>query len=258
MIALDGGVKLVAPGGAFIPSESVLVVADLHAGYVQTLQKRGYTLPSQGDDDLIARVQALVDATDAAHVVVAGDLMHGRPALASKRGETSPVDVLLDRLAERDVTVVMGNHDRGTDALLAARGVSVVERFEAGAFVVMHGDEDPAQLRGERALAIERGGRLILGHHHPALTLDDGAGTRRRVPAFAHAPGLLCLPALAPLARGADLLREDYAEGICALATARELSVAVAVGAEVIPVGTLARVRAAYRGAPTGAAAKRR
>jgi metallophosphoesterase superfamily enzyme len=65
------------------------------------------------------------------------------------------------------------------------------------------------------------------------------------VPAFAHAPGLLCLPALAPLARGADLLREDYAEALCALASARELSVAVVVGAEVIPVGTLARVRLA-------------
>lgn len=248
MIALDGGVKLVAPGGAFIPSESVLVVADLHAGYVQTLQKRGYTLPSQGDDDLIARVQALVDATDAAHVVVAGDLMHGRPALASKRGETSPVDVLLDRLAERDVTVVMGNHDRGTDALLAARGVSVVERFEAGAFVVMHGDEDPAQLRGERALAIERGGRLILGHHHPALTLDDGVGARARVPVFAWAPGLVCLPALTPLARGVDLLREDWTRELMEFATARELSLAAIIGTNVISVGTLSRVRKARRG----------
>jgi len=256
--AIDGGVTLLAPGGAYVACARALVVADLHAGYVQTLQRRGYTLPTQGDDALHERLRAMFARADVARVVVAGDLVHGLPALAGRGGARSPLDALLDALDGRALTVVPGNHDRGAHDLLRKRGVEVTPCAEVGAHVVLHGDEDVDRLRGERALALGRGGSLMVGHHHPALTLDDGAGTRRRVPAFAHAPGLLCLPALAPLARGADLLREDYAEGICALATARELSVAVAVGAEVIPVGTLARVRAAYRGAPTGAAAKRR
>jgi hypothetical protein len=59
----------------------------------------------------------------------------------------------------------------------------------------------------------------------------------------------LCLPALTPLARGADLMRLDHAEEITALATASELDVAVIVGAAVIRVGMLSKVRAARRSA---------
>lgn len=245
MTALPDGLTLLAPGGAYVASERALVVADLHAGYVQTLQKRGYTLPAQGDDDLHARLRAMFARADVARVVVAGDLVHGRPAFVARAGARSPLDALLAALDGRALTVVPGNHDRGSDDLLAQRGVSVTEACQVGPHLVMHGDEGVDRLRGERALAIARGGRVIVGHHHPALSLDDGAGARARVAAFAHAPGLLCLPALAPLARGADLMREDYAEALTQVAGARELSIAVIVGGDVIVVGTLARVRAA-------------
>lgn len=249
MIALADDLALLAPGGAYVPSARALIVADLHAGYVQTLQKRGYTLPAQGDDGLLARLGAMFARVDVARVVVAGDLVHGRPAFLSRAGERSPLDALLAALEGRALTVVPGNHDRGSDDLLARRGVAVSEACEVGVHVVMHGDEGVDRLRGERALAIARGGRLVLGHYHPALALDDGAGARARVPAFAHAPGLLCLPALTPLARGADLMRLDHAEELTALATANELDVAVIVGAQVIRVGVLSKVRAARRNA---------
>ncbi len=238
------GVTLLAPGGAYLPAERALVVADLHAGYVQTLQGRGFTLPSQGDEGLHAGLRAMLARAEVARVVVAGDLLHGRPAVARRGGARSPLDALLEVLAGRALAVVLGNHDRGSQPALTARGITVTDCLELGPHTVLHGDEDLDRLRGERALALHRGGLLMLGHHHPALTLDDGAGARARVPAFARAPGLLCLPALAPLARGACLLRDDHAAGITALAALHELSVAVVVGSAVIPVGPLARVRA--------------
>lgn len=249
MIDLGDGIALVAPGGAYISSERALIVADLHAGYVQTLQRRGFTLPAQGDDALLSRMRAMLSHIDATRVVVAGDLVHGRPAFAAREGSRSPLDRLLDALDGRALTVVPGNHDRGSSDLLTRRGVEVSESCAIGPHMVMHGDEGTDRLRGERSLAITRGGRLVLGHIHPALSLDDGAGARARVPAFARAPGLLCLPAMAPLARGADLMRDDHAEELTELATAREISVTVIVGAQVIEVGVLAKVRAARRAA---------
>lgn len=245
MIDLGDDLCLVAPGGAYVPSARALVVADLHAGYVQTLQRRGYTLPAQRDDALLARLRAMLSAVDVARVIVAGDLVHGRPAFATREGARSPLDALLDALDGRALVVVPGNHDRGSDDLLTRRGVAMTDACELGAHTVMHGDEGADRLRGERALAIARGGRLIVGHVHPALSLDDGAGARGRVPAFAYAPGLVCLPALAPLARGADLMREDHAEELTAIATARELTVTVVVGERLILVGGLSKVRAA-------------
>ncbi|MFO0651814.1 MAG: metallophosphoesterase [Polyangiales bacterium] len=249
MIALDDDLALLAPGGAYVPSARALVVADLHAGYVQTLQRRGYTLPAQRDDALLARLRAMMSQVDVARVIVAGDLVHGRPAFSAREGARSPLDALLGALEGRALTVVPGNHDRGSDDLLARRGVEMTDACAVGAHLVMHGDEGVDRLRGERALALGRGGRLVLGHMHPALALDDGAGARARVPAFAYASGLLCLPALAPLARGADLMREDHAAELTALATTRELSVTVIVGERLIAVGMLSRVRAARRAA---------
>lgn len=249
MIDLGDDLALLAPGGAYVPSERALVVADLHAGYVQTLQRRGYTLPAQRDEELLARLRTMMAAVEVARVIVAGDIVHGRPAFSAREGVRSPVDAMLDTVGPRALTVVLGNHDRGSDDLLVRRGVETCDACAVGHHLVMHGDEDVDRLRGERALAIHRGGRLILGHLHPALGLDDGAGARRRVAAFAHAAGLVCLPALAPLARGADLLRDDHAEGITALAEPREITVTVIVGARMIEVGRLSKVRAAKKAA---------
>jgi len=249
----DGQIEFLSPGGAYLPEERALVVADLHAGYVQTLQHRGYTLPSQGDEALYERLRAMFACVEVARLLVAGDLLHGRPALVRRGGQRAPLELLLDVLDGRALTVVAGNHDRGVRERLQRSGVEVTDCARVGPHVVLHGDEDIDRLRGERALALARGGALFVGHHHPALTLDDGAGTRGRVPVFAHAPGLLCLPALAPLARGACLLRAEYVEGITALAEARELSLFAVVGSEVIAVGTLARVRAVHRRRPSRA-----
>ncbi len=253
-LTLDDGVVLCAPGGVYLPTERALVVADLHAGYVATLQKRGFTLPSQDDADLHARLRALLDRTDPATVVIAGDLVHGAPALAARGGTPSPLAALLEVLSGRAVVVVPGNHDRAAVGWLMDRGVRTEVVHTVGPHTVVHGDGDPARLRGERALALARGGRVILGHHHPALTLDDGAGARARVPAFAHAPGLLCLPALTPRARGADLLRTDHAAELTEVVDPAELSLAVVVGQRVIPVGTLAQVRAVRSVRRTGRA----
>ena len=151
MSAIDGGVTLLAPGGAYVACARALVVADLHAGYVQTLQRRGYTLPTQGDDALHARLRAMFARADVARVVVAGDLVHGLPALAGRGGARSPLDALLDALDGRALTVVPGNHDRGAHDLLLKRGVEVTPCAEVAGHLVLHGDEDVDRLRGERA-----------------------------------------------------------------------------------------------------------
>lgn len=254
MITLPDGAQLHAPGGVFIPGEGTLVVADVHAGYVATLQRRGMALPSVDDEGLLARLRALLDATRPARVVIAGDIVHGATGALRSVGERSPLAAMVATLktATDDVIAVPGNHDRGITAPLHSLGVQVTDAWESRGWAVLHGDEDSDVLRGLRALAAQRSGRLVIGHFHPALMLDDGAGTRAKVPAFAYAPGLLILPALTPFARGADLSTRTQSEGVLALATERELSVAVVIGGEVLPVGTLARARAALHGGSLG------
>lgn len=232
-------VALLAPGGVYLREARALVVADLHAGYVDTLRHRGVALPPVGDEALLARVDALLRACDPQRVVIAGDLVHGAAAAHQRAAEESPLDALLRRLSGRALEVVPGNHDRTVAAHLAARGVRVTEEGVVGPHRVRHGDEAPAALGQMRAEALARQGLLLIGHHHPALGLRGAPGVRARVPAFAWCPGLLALPALSPMARGADLTRDDHAEGLLAVADEAQWELAVVVGDTVARAGAL-------------------
>lgn len=243
MTELPDDVTLLAPGGVFLRGAHTLVIADLHAGYVDTLRHRGVALPPVGDEALLARVDALLHACDPRRVIVAGDLVHGAAAAHHRSAARSPLDALLRRFGGRAVEVVPGNHDRAVRSHLEARGVRVIDEGVVGPHRVRHGDEAPAELSGLRAEALARQGVLLIGHHHPALGLRGARGVSARVPAFAWCPGLLALPALSPMARGADLTRDDHAEGLLAVADEALWELAVVVGGEVARVGALTGAR---------------
>lgn len=239
MTELPEDLTLLAPGGVFVRSARALVVADLHAGYVDTLRHRGVALPPVGDEALLARVDALLQACDPDRVIVAGDLVHGAAAAHHRTGVASPLDALLARLRGRVVEVVPGNHDRAVTSHLEGRGVRVTDEGVIGLHRVRHGDEAAATLSAMRAEAVARQGLVIIGHHHPALGLRGARGVSARVPAFAWCPGLLALPALSPMARGADLTRDDHAEGLLALADEALWEISVVVGERVARAGAL-------------------
>lgn len=239
MTELPEDLTLLAPGGVFARGARTLVVADLHAGYVDTLRHRGVALPPVSDAALLARVDALLQACDPERVLVAGDLVHGAAAAHHRTGAPSPLDALLGRLRGREVEVVPGNHDRAVTAHLEARGVRVTDVGVLGPHRVRHGDESPAALSAMRAEALARQGVVIIGHHHPALGLRGARGVSARVPAFAWCPGMLALPALSPMARGADLARDDHAASLLAVADEALWELAVVVGDRVARAGAL-------------------
>ncbi len=245
-LTLDDGLRCVAPGGLFDPATRTLVVADVHAGYVRTLQARGYLLPGVDDRELLARIDSLRARLDPATVVIAGDVVHGTSSLRRGPDGHSALDRLLSALAGCAAVIIPGNHDRGLDAALDGRDVTVCARWCFGPHVAIHGDVAD-DLRRERAVASAAGGRVVLGHYHPALVLRDALATRTKVMAFAWAPGVVCLPALTPFARGSDLVID---EELTAVVDASELETAVIVGERVLPTGRLDRVRAAQGRSP--------
>lgn len=245
MSPLHPEVTLLAPGGVFLRERATLVIADLHAGYVDTLRHRGVALPPVGDDVLLSRVDALLTACDPARVIVAGDLVHGAAAAHQRRGEDSALEALLARFRGRALTVVPGNHDRGLREALERRGVAVDAHAVAGPHRVRHGDEDPETLRRLRAEVIAAQGLLLIGHHHPALSLRGGPGVAARVPAFAWCEGLLAIPALSPFARGADLRHGEHGSALLALGDDDVWEIAVVVGGSVARAGALGQREAA-------------
>ena len=93
-----------------------------------------------------------------------------------------------------EVVVVAGNHDR------QLRGqVEMVESLETERFHFHHGH-----------CAAETRDRIqIIGHHHPAAVITDGAGLRLKCPAFVQQASCWIMPAFSPWASGTRWAPDD-------------------------------------------------
>jgi uncharacterized protein len=174
-ILLDGRLAL------FHQTERWLAVADLHFGYELSQRAAGRLVPLWGMASVGERLKGLVQEYGAARLIILGDLVHDKTA-AREAAQ------LLSELATRcEVVVVAGNHDR------QLRGqIEMVESLEMERFHFHHGH-----------CAAEATDRIqIIGHHHPAAVITDGAGLRLKCPAFVQQSSCWIMPAFSPWASG--------------------------------------------------------
>lgn len=195
----------VAPGvwldsllGLWIAEPRILVVADLHWGYVMSHRAQGNLLPAWGDADITRRLDALVSDYAPSEMIWLGDSLH---TLAGAQA----ADVFLKR-ATFPITIVAGNHDA---RWVLAKDRSSVTRANC---YLHHGD----RMHDVPPDALE-----IVGHHHPAVSWADGAGTRLKLPALIASQRRLVLPAFSPWAAGTPWKLGTEGEVVYAIGTKR-------------------------------------
>jgi putative SbcD/Mre11-related phosphoesterase len=204
-LELEPGVWLDAARAVWLEEARVLAVADLHLGYAWAHRGSGQLMPVNVNEDTTERLLKLIERYRPDEVVILGDIVHraiDAPALHTE------LRWLALNVGERArLRLIGGNHDRLLASTLAAAGIGleIAESIEVGPHLLLHGDErlEPAA----RALLDRHtplGGRIILGHEHPAIVLSDGVGSRAKCPCFLAGPGLLVVPAFSPWAAGTD------------------------------------------------------
>ena len=203
---IQPGLWLDSRRALFISAKKLLVVADLHWGYSAAHRARGNLVPVWGDDFIESSLQSLIAEYAPKETIWLGDSLH---AVAGR----APAEAFLHRMNEQGVhiTVVEGNHDRKW-RVPSAR---MVMRDE---YLFHHGDQNVTDLPS--------GTMEVVGHHHPAAELRDGAGTRLRLPALVSSACRMILPALSPWAGGvAWNLRLEPGEILWAIAPSRIFAV---------------------------------
>ena len=179
-VVLDGRLAL------FHESKRWLAVADLHFGYELSQRAAGNLFPLWGMQTIEARLRELLADYRPAHLILLGDLVHNRTGA----GELS---ALVERLREScEVLLIAGNHDRDLPR------ADLVESWQSDGFYFHHG-----HCTVENAKAIQ-----IVGHHHPAGVVRDGAGLRLKLPALVQQPRCWIMPAFSPWASGTEWPRE--------------------------------------------------
>ena len=176
-VLLDGRLAL------FHEEQRWLAVADLHFGYELSQRAAGRLMPMWGMTSVEERLVELIAEYQPRHLVIVGDVVHDRAA-------TIEVRALLKRLSALCEPIVLaGNHDRQLAGTVALR-----DSWRTDGFYFHHG-----HCVAEVTDAIQ-----IIGHHHPAGSITDGAGLRLKLPAFVQQSDCWTMPAFSPWAAGAS------------------------------------------------------
>ncbi len=194
----------------------VLVVADLHMGIESGLERHGVHIMSRSAAR-VDRVVACIEETEPDLLLLLGDVKHNVPV--TSRQEYRELPGVLETFRDHvPISVAPGNHDGGIGRFLEPG-----ELLPPGGALV----DGVGYLHGHTHPAPELFGHLIvLGHHHPVVSLIDTVGCAARArPAYLYSgidgpcllqgaeapPGdrtrLLFVPAFTEFAGGIDIQR---------------------------------------------------
>ena len=136
---------------------------------------------------MLFRSQLLADYQPA-QLILLGDLVHDRAGVEN-------FGALVNWATKRcEVVLISGNHDRRAQPQFRKLGLTCVESWQADGFCFHHGD-----CTSEVSDCIQ-----IIGHHHPAGALRDGAGLHLKLPAFVQQEDRWIMPAFSPWAAGTN------------------------------------------------------
>jgi uncharacterized protein len=169
---IGGGPALVVEG-----EQRLLVAADLHFGIEADLAMHGLHFRSRSQ----ARLERLLRITDQVNpdkLILLGDIKHSIPSLT--RQEYYELPGILETLRDRvPLNVFPGNHDIGIERYLRPGELQTKEGAVLDGVGYLHGHTYPSpDLAGHL---------IIIGHHHPLLSLRDDVGCSLQAPAYLRA-----------------------------------------------------------------------
>ncbi|SCL76177.1 metallophosphoesterase, DNA ligase-associated [Methanoculleus chikugoensis] len=189
----------------------VLVVADLHMGIESGLERHGVHIASRSAARA-DRVVACIEEAEPDLLLLLGDVKHNVPV--TSRQEYRELPGILQSFRDRvPIAVAPGNHDGGIGRFLEPGELLPAEGTLIDGVGYLHGHTRPApELPGHL---------IVLGHHHPVVSLVDAVGCAARArPAYLYSmfeepsgerTRLLFVPAFNEFAGGIDVgrLRES-------------------------------------------------
>ena len=182
--------------------EKVLVINDLHIGYEEVLHRKGILVPRFQLEQIMKKLKIIIEKTKPVKIIINGDLKHefGKVLRQEWKEVLEFLDFLLQNISE--VIIIKGNHDPIIQPIADKKGIAVVNQYQVGETLIVHGDE----------LVETTAKRIVIGHEHPAITIREGSkwekykcflkGTWKK-------KELIAVPSFNPLLEGTDVLKEQ-------------------------------------------------
>lgn len=221
----------------FLPGIRTLVISDLQLGHEQQLRELGSNVMYEQAMQMIGLLEALIDQTKAARLVINGDLKHEFGRITAQ--ERRDILHLLENFKEKvDIVVVRGNHDTLTEILTKEVGVPISDAWSLSGFYAIHGHALP----DESDKRYQEAHTIIIGHVHPAVRLDDGVRNERYKCFLVGAhkkKRLVIIPSFSTIVEGSDILKVASNSPL----SGGESSSVYIIADEIRPFGTIGQLR---------------
>lgn len=151
----------------YLTRSKTLVIADMHLGYEESLNKRGVLIPRIQFKDTYERLERILKILDIKNLVVTGDFKHEFGVISETewRNLLQIIDLIL-KYAKR-LVIIKGNHDVSLGPVARKRNVGLIEYYKVGEILICHGDEILINEEFRHAKTV------IIGHEHPAIGLKE-------------------------------------------------------------------------------------
>lgn len=151
----------------WLKKQRILIVADLHLGYEEALNKQGILVPRQMFSEIKKEIKELLKLKPSI-VIINGDLKHEFGEIS--RQEWHEVLEILELLMKdkRKIILVKGNHDTILGPIASKKNLKIKEFYCFEDICVLHGHK--IFLNKE----INKAKIIIIGHEHPAISICEG------------------------------------------------------------------------------------
>ena len=183
----------------FIQKEKILIINDLHIGYEGELHKKGILVPRFQFKEILIKLQKILNKTKPNIILINGDLKHefGGISKTEWREVLQFLNFLLIRV--KKVIIIKGNHDPIIQPIADKRNVEVVNQYQIGDTIIVHGDE----------IIDTDAKRIIIGHEHPAIKIHDHSKWEKYkcfLKGKWKRKELIAVPSFNPLVEGTNIL----------------------------------------------------
>ena len=220
-------------GPALLLNKHTLILSDLHLGAEAAIVGNGVLLPRTQRDDTFKLLDDILSRCTPDTIILNGDIKHEFGTIQDE--EWRYVLQLLDKLASHaTLKIIKGNHDTILLPILRKRGYDAHDSLTIEDNLILHGDREPTQKELDQAT------RIIIGHEHPSLMLDDGI-RQERYKAFLTGTykdrEIIIMPSMYPLVEGSDVIKDPGLGPL--MREAEDLHTHIVEGFDIYPFGPL-------------------
>ena len=190
--------------------DSTLVIADVHIGYEEALNKQGILVPRLAFEDSVKKIENIFSALKGKkidRIIVNGDLKHEFGTISEQewRNTLKFIDLLQKNCNE--LILIKGNHDNMLSPVARKRNARLEEFFliKSKKILIVHGNKIPDKKLLNEASSI------IIGHEHASVSLRQGP----RVEKFKcfligkyQGKNLIVQPSFNTIIEGTDILKD--------------------------------------------------